>query len=83
MRNCARRAFFNCDLHGERRMENDNHRHPGQNHCKDHLRNQPLHDNPDLYATRNRHYKKEYIYDATMGCPGYNVGRRPSCERPL
>lgn len=83
MRNRTRRNFPNSDLHGKRRMENDNHRHPGPNGCKDHLRDQPLYDHPDLYPAHNRHYKKKYIHDATMGGPRYYVGRRPLCERPL
>lgn len=83
MRNRARYHFFNFDLHGERRMENNNHRHFGQNDREDHLRDQPLHDHPDLYAAHNRRLKKKYIYDAAMGGPGYNVGHRPSCEHPL
>lgn len=28
-------------------------------------------------------FAEEYIYDAAMGGPGYNVGHRSSCERPL
>lgn len=83
MRNCTRHNFFNSDLYGERRMENDNHRHSGQNGRKDHLRHQPLYDHFDFYAAHNRCFKKKYIYDATLGGLGYNVGRRSSCERSL
>lgn len=51
------------DLHSERRMENDNRRHPRQDDRKDHLRNQPLHDHPDLYTAHNRGFKgKKFSY---------------------
>lgn len=50
------------DLHCERRMENDNHRHSRQDSRKDHLRDQPLHDHSDLYTAHNRRFKGKEIF---------------------
>lgn len=50
----ARRDFPDSDLHGERRMENDNYRYPRQNGREDNFRGQSLHDYPDIPAAHNR-----------------------------
>lgn len=83
MRNHTRRDLADPDLHGERRMENDNHRHPRQDRREDYLRHQPLHDHPDLFAAHNRRFAEKYVYDASMGGPGDYASRRPSRERPV
>jgi len=56
------RDFSDPNLHGERRMENDNYRHLRQDDRKDHLRHQPLHDYPHLYAAHNRRFKGKEIF---------------------
>lgn len=65
-------------------MENDNHRHPGQNGREDHPRDQPLHDHPNFYATYNRRFKSKKIFlSATKNFVGKYLNNRrllSSCE---
>lgn len=47
-------------------MENDNHRHSGQDGREDHLRDQSLHDHPDLYVAHNRRFKGKKIFSSVQ-----------------
>lgn len=48
------RDFTNLDLHGECRMENNNHRYLRQNGRKNYLCHQSLHDHFNFFVADNR-----------------------------
>ncbi|XP_012284258.1 uncharacterized protein LOC105701777 isoform X1 [Orussus abietinus] len=83
MRNRPRGDRPDRHLHGERRVEDDHRRHPRQDGGEDHLRRQPLHDDPDLDAPHRRGPQEEYLHDVALGGPGDHARRRAPGQRPL